>query len=1132
MKQFLALLILSISTFSFSQVISENNPYTKEFALELKKNASKNTAFKSGNTKPTLERISSQFDAFWKEKDYSKKGSGYKPFKRWEQHWSHYLMEDGSIAPPSVLWDAWREKNALESTKNKTNQSPTSTWTSIGPAVVANTATKTAGQGRVNAIALDPNDPNTIYVGAPAGGIWKSTNNGIDWMPLADNLPQIGVSGIAIDPNNSNVIYISTGDDDAGHSYSIGVLKSLDGGATWNTTGLTFNFNYKGSNEIFIDPSNSNIVWVATSQGLYKTNDAGDNWDVMLEANIRDFRLKPGDPLTIYAVSAYTGNSSKFYKSINGGVQFDEITTVPTNSNRLAIEVSEADPSIVYLLSSYDNGVDTPEGENAFQGLYKSIDSGSSFTKTLEADDIFASSQSWYDMALTVSDTNPDIVFVGVLDIWKSTDGGDNFSQINYWYDHNAQFTHADIHFLRYFNNVLYAGTDGGIYRSANDGAIFEDLSTNLSISQLYTISVSKTSSQKIAGGLQDCGGFAYSNNAWNSYHGGDGMGSAIDPALDDHYYGFTQYGGSLFLNTAGGNTNSTFITGAPEVGEWVAPLQFNKNSELYAGYSQLYNLENGAWNQLSTHEFNGNLDHIEISPVHNNVIYVAQENILFKSIDKGISFTQILNSNGRIISIEAHSTSLNIIWVVNSSEVLKSTDGGNTFSNITNNLPSESKRVIKHQPYSENNSLYLGTSLGVYYLDDLSETWSSFSGSLPNVAVTDLEINTEDNIITASTFGRGVWQSPIPLASKPTADIELYGVLSTSPNYTCDPENTMLIRVHNNGTNTITAFDIVYTLSTQNPETRPWTGTLLPGQTSEITLNNLGTLDAGENSLNINIVLTSESDEYPENNTDTFSISEIIPQNTASETNDLKTFEVSGEDNWVVKGDQDVWSIAVPNGTALNSAGSGSKAYTTNPNGNYASNKQAQLVSPCYDLTTVSNPVLKFSMAYQIEEDWDYLYLEYTINKGATWNNLATYTGNNATLSAYEFDLESFANASSVIFRYRFVTDTYVEEEGVVLDDFIIEGSTLNLEENIQNNINLYPNPSNGNLTVTWKPTSEASNIKIYNLLGRLILNQNINEGQQRLNLNMTKEASGIYFIKLKVGNRFMRKKLIITNN
>jgi photosystem II stability/assembly factor-like uncharacterized protein len=1132
MKQFLALLILSISTFSFSQVISENNPYTKEFALELKKNASKNTAFKSGNTKPTLERISSQFDAFWKEKDYSKKGSGYKPFKRWEQHWSHYLMEDGSIAPPSVLWDAWREKNALESTKNKTNQSPTSTWTSIGPAVVANTATKTAGQGRVNAIALDPNDPNTIYVGAPAGGIWKSTNNGIDWMPLADNLPQIGVSGIAIDPNNSNVIYISTGDDDAGHSYSIGVLKSLDGGATWNTTGLTFNFNYKGSNEIFIDPSNSNIVWVATSQGLYKTNDAGDNWDVMLEANIRDFRLKPGDPLTIYAVSAYTGNSSKFYKSINGGVQFDEITTVPTNSNRLAIEVSEADPSIVYLLSSYDNGVDTPEGENAFQGLYKSIDSGSSFTKTLEADDIFASSQSWYDMALTVSDTNPDIVFVGVLDIWKSTDGGDNFSQINYWYDHNAQFTHADIHFLRYFNNVLYAGTDGGIYRSANDGAIFEDLSTNLSISQLYTISVSKTSSQKIAGGLQDCGGFAYSNNAWNSYHGGDGMGSAIDPALDDHYYGFTQYGGSLFLNTAGGNTNSTFITGAPEVGEWVAPLQFNKNSELYAGYSQLYNLENGAWNQLSTHEFNGNLDHIEISPVHNNVIYVAQENTLFKSIDKGISFTQILNSNSRIISIEAHSTSLNIIWVVNSSEVLKSTDGGNTFSNITNNLPSESKRVIKHQPYSENNSLYLGTSLGVYYLDDLSETWSSFSGSLPNVAVTDLEINTEDNIITASTFGRGVWQSPIPLASKPTADIELYGVLSTSPNYTCDPENTMLIRVHNNGTNTITAFDIVYTLSTQNPETLPWTGTLLPGQTSEITLNNLGTLDAGENSLNINIVLTSESDEYPENNTDTFSISEIIPQNTASETNDLKTFEVSGEDNWVVKGDQDVWSIAVPNGTALNSAGSGSKAYTTNPNGNYASNKQAQLVSPCYDLTTVSSPVLKFSMAYQIEEDWDYLYLEYTINKGATWNNLATYTGNNATLSAYEFDLESFANASSVIFRYRFVTDTYVEEEGVVLDDFIIEGSTLNLEENIQNNINLYPNPSNGNLTVTWKPTSEASNIKIYNLLGRLILNQNINEGQQRLNLNMTKEASGIYFIKLKVGNRFMRKKLIITNN
>ena len=1282
MKQFLFILILSISSFSFSQVISENNPYTKEFALDLKKNASKNTVLKNGNTKPTLKRISSQFDAFWKQKDYSKKGSGYKPFKRWEQHWSHYLMEDGSIAPPSILWDAWREKKTLEGTKNKTIQSPTSNWSSIGPAVVDNTSTKTAGQGRVNAIALDPNNPNIIYVGAPAGGIWKSTNNGIDWTPLADNLPQIGVSGIAIDPNNSDIIYISTGDDDAGDSYSIGVLKSLDGGATWNTTGLTFNFIYKGSNEIFIDPTNSSIVWVATSVGLYKTNDAGDNWDVMLDANIRDFRLKPGDSQTIYAVSDSNGNPSKFYKSTNGGLDFETIgsalsssifkinapsslqkeyihtlttdfggtlTTpitgdialiddatgtdnndacstiinnsaingkiailnrgacnfddkvkraqdagaiaviiinypdtdlftmsgdnlgfdsdgaplniiipsimmshtdgnaiisalgngvnaslqnrddsdtlvVPSDSSRLAIEVTKADPSIVYLLSSGPS--------NNFQGLYKSTDSGNSFIKTAETEDIFNSTQSWYDMALTVSDTNSDLVFVGVLDIWKSTNGGDNFSQLNSWYDHNAQFTHADIHFLRYFNNVLYAGTDGGIYRTENDGGSFKDLSTNLSISQLYTISVSKTTSQKIAGGLQDCGGFAYSGNNWNSYHGGDGMGSAIDPAIDDHYYGFTQYGGNLYLNTAGGNTNSTFITGSPEQGEWVTPLQFNKNSELYAGYSQLYNLENGTWNQLSTHEFNGNLDHIEISPVHSNVIYVAQENVLFKSIDKGVSFTQILNANGRIMSIEAHNTSLNTIWVVTSSEVLKSADGGLAFSNITNNLPSESKRVIKHQPYSENNSLYLGTSLGVYYLDDLSETWSSFSGSLPNVAVTDLEINTEDSIITASTYGRGVWQSPIPVASKPAADIELYGVLSTSPNYTCDPENTMLLKVHNNGTNTVTALDIVYTLNTQNPETRPWTGTIFPGESSEISLSNLGTLDAGENALNINIVLPSGSDEYPENNINTINISEIIPKNTANEANDLKTFEVSGEDNWVVKGDQDVWSIAVPNGIALNSAGSGNKAYTTNPNGDYAANKQAELVSPCYDLTTVSSPILKFSMAYEIEEGWDYLYLECTINKGATWNNLATYTGNNSTLLAYEFDLESFASASSMIFRYRFVSDGYLEQEGVVLDDFIIEGATLNLEEDIQNSINLYPNPSNGNLTVTWKPTSEESNIKIYNVLGRLILSKNINEGQQRLDLNMTKEASGIYFIKLKVGNRLMRKKLIITNN
>ena len=147
----------------------------------------------------------------------NKKGSGYKPFKRWEYHWSHYLQEDGIIASAETLWKAWELKQKMAKSVNAT-----SNWTPKGPI----SQSSNSGQGRINTVMVDPNNANTIYVGAPAGGLWRSTDAGVNWTPLTDDLPQIGVSGIAIDPNNSNIIYISTGDDDAGESYSIGVLKS------------------------------------------------------------------------------------------------------------------------------------------------------------------------------------------------------------------------------------------------------------------------------------------------------------------------------------------------------------------------------------------------------------------------------------------------------------------------------------------------------------------------------------------------------------------------------------------------------------------------------------------------------------------------------------------------------------------------------------------------------------------------------------------------------------------------------------------------------------------------------------------------------------------------------------------
>jgi len=274
----------------------------------------------------TIDEMRTAFDAYWADAkiDPRKKGSGFKQFKRWEYYWRHFENADGHIPTPKEYWQAYQNKVFNSATPN-----PTSQWTSVGPFEANVTSGRLPGLGRINAIIVDPNDDDTWYAGAPAGGIWKSTDAGDTWTNLFDDFPQIGVSGIAIDPNDSNIVYIATGDDDAGDSYSIGVFKSLDGGQTWNQTGLNPDNSTPNllMNEIFLDPADSNIVWVGTSVGLQKSTDGGDTFTRVLNRNVRDFRLKPGDGNTVYAVS-----TSEYFKTTDG--ENFRTTSVSCNTRR------------------------------------------------------------------------------------------------------------------------------------------------------------------------------------------------------------------------------------------------------------------------------------------------------------------------------------------------------------------------------------------------------------------------------------------------------------------------------------------------------------------------------------------------------------------------------------------------------------------------------------------------------------------------------------------------------------------------------------------------------------------------------------------------------------------------------
>ena len=1112
---------------------------------------------KSTDSKTTFKEITTQYQNYFSDKDVDKKGSGYKPFKRWEYHWSHYLLDDGTIAPSETLWKAWEQKQKMANSSKAA-----SNWTDKGPF----SQSSNSGQGRINTVLVDPNNANTIYVGAPAGGLWKSTDAGINWTPLTDDLPQIGVSGIAVDPNDSNIIYISTGDDDAGDSYSIGVLKSTDGGMNWNPTGNLGNItgtvrvgaSAPISNEILIDPTDSNIIWVATGAGLFKSTNAGTTWVNNLSGDIKDFKLKPGEPSTVYAVSSTT-----FYRSISGS-SFAAVTVGLPASNTvgaLRVEVSDAAPNNVYIVAT-DNSY-------AFQGVYISTTSGSIFSKTLENDDIFGSSQAWFDLAFAVSPTNANEMYVGVLDIWKSTGGGNNFTKINDWRVVNQSFTHADIHFLRFYNGTLYAGTDGGVYRSTDGGANFTDLTQNLSISQFYRISVSKGDSNKFAGGLQDNGGFSLTNNTWHNYHGGDGMDAASDPNDENTFYGFLQNGGTLFKTNDGGLSIVNAVSG-PSQGNWVTPLVINKGSEVYAGYDQLYKLNDNSWTQVSDYFFGGNIAALEIDPSNNDNIFVSRGVDLYKSTDKGVTFNLLTTGilKGTISSIEVHNSNSNIVWIttagISSSapssgygggSVYKSTDGGLNFTNITSGLPSESKFVVRHHPFSDNNSIYVGTALGVYHLNDDISEWEVFSTNLPNVAVSDIEINPYDNTITAATYGRSVWQSPIPAVTIPAYDIDLLNINLPDNVLICgeftQEQVSPKLNVFNNGQNAITSFTVNYNIDGGATQIYNYTGNIAPNTSAEVILP-ASTFTNGIHTVNANVELTNDANQYNNSSQGSFAIT----SNPSGEVQYVNTFGDVNMDTWIVS-ENNLWEIGSPTTSDLN--GLVTSGYVTNASGNYPDGTTSYLFSPCYNLSNLQDPVLKFKMAFDLEENWDIMYVEYSTDQGDNWQILGTandpnwynsdrtnassgsaddcqncpgaqWTGFDNVLKEYSYDLTSLNGESSIIFRFTFVSDNFVNEEGVVIDDFVIDATAvLSINDFEEGEFLLYPNPSSDIFNITrFNTVGENMTVKVFDLMGKLIY-QRKNIVDRNYKLNMNGFSKGIYFLHVNIENKRLVKKLLL---
>jgi len=724
--------------------------------------------------------VQEEFNAYWENKTIEK-GKGWKQFKRWENFIEQRVFPDGVQHPELLL----EEYNNLQEANNQFNVLPPNVWTQVGPSnVPLQSDGSKRGIGRVNTIAFHPTDANTIYVGAPAGGFWKSVNGGQTWQTSTDFLANLGVSDIVIHPTNPDTIYIITGDRDGGDTYAYGLLKSFDGGTTWQTTGLSFNVTqyYKG-NRVLIDPNNPNVLIVSTSNGIYRSVDGGNTFVNTFSISITSMEFHPTNSNIIYGGSK---GSTSVYKSSDNGITWNQAGTgLPSQSDvvRACVAVTTDNPSVVYALFGGNN--------NGFYGVYKSTNEGLTWTLQANSPNLLGWSttgsdsdgQAWYDLAFEVSPQDENTLFVGGVNCWKSTNGGQSWNINTHWYGGGgATYMHADEHMLKYnpLNNFVYSGNDGGLYYSTDNGNNWTDISDGLEITQFYSLGVSQTVQDKVITGAQDNGTFLKTATNWDAVIGGDGMECIIDYTNANIMYGALYYG-DIRKSTNGGNSFSTISSGN---GAWETPYILDRSdpNTIYVGYDELEKSTDGGsnWTTITNNQTNGGkIDEIGISKSNSNVIYFSDGSNIFTTTNGGGSWSNINNNlpYKTISYIIVHPTDANKVWVTLSGytsgeKVYKTIDGGNTWINISGTLPNIPINCIVLDESSNLENLYIGTDLGVFTTDSTLTDWNMFNNnSLPNVIVNELEIQYQSNKLIAATYGRGLWNIDLQITSPPIAN-------------------------------------------------------------------------------------------------------------------------------------------------------------------------------------------------------------------------------------------------------------------------------------------------------------------------------------------------------------------------
>ncbi len=738
-------------------------------------------------------------------------------------------------------------------------------WEALGPRPIANGNTGPLSRpvsGRATAVALDPAydgvNNRTVYAGTAQGGVWRSSDNGATWTPLIDDQASLAIGSLAIDPANPNVIYVGTGEGNASADcyYGAGLLKSTDGGATWrliagpvSTTAPRFPaFQNAAIMHIAIDPTNTQTIYLCTraastygpsgggsvtavtpgQRGVWKSTDGGETWrnlDVVSNGGItsaNDLLIHPQTPNTVFAAilargiyRSNAGGEPGTWQLLNQGLPASDLGRIKLDVGP-AIEPSNS-PTLFAAIATAGSGL---------HGVYKSTDNGDTWTRTVGQPSSIG--QTNYNLTLSVDPLNANIIYLGMVTFFRSTDGGNTWVNQANGNNNGEGGIHVDQHFSLVYKdqpNIFFMANDGGLWRSDNANVASEpmgwtNLNRTLDTVQFQSVALHPTNPNYLIGGTQDNGTNRFTGDAaWTRVFGGDGGFALVDQSNPSTVWQSTQNNNRTATQTASFGPRVSFNAGdtwtdrgcrascqavpgsmnpADRVG-FYAPMALNTGftqpaNVIYWGTHRLYRSADigQTWTGLGpgADEFGqdltkggGRLSAITAHPKLDDSSNPPGEIVWAGTNDGNVQVTTnagalagatfINVTRGPLpnrfitdIALDANDTKrayvaysgFNLSTPATPGHVFATKDLGETWQDISGDLPDVPVTSIALDPMQEG-TIFIGTDIGVFQTTDGGATWVRLSNGMPRVASFMVRYHAATRSLVVATHGRGMFR-------------------------------------------------------------------------------------------------------------------------------------------------------------------------------------------------------------------------------------------------------------------------------------------------------------------------------------------------------------------------------------